>query len=87
MAKNKALAKASAGAVSIDAKMSDDMDKHEINRHMDTISDAFDIMNDPVKMKKVKAMVGRKHKAIKSLSDLKEIRNQKAMEEKDGEME
>ncbi len=84
MSKTKALAKASAGSVAIEAKSPDDQ-KYETKRHLETLSDAHDIMNDPVKLKKVHAMVGRHKKAITSIAQLKEIRNKKALGEEENE--
>ena len=84
--KTKSMVKAGSGLVDIEPKdmrtkkeHEDMMDKHETNKHLDTISDAMDIMRDPVKMKKMHAMVGRKKKAITSLKQLKDISNARAL--------
>lgn len=47
----------------------------ETKDHLRKLTDAFDIMADPAKMKRVHALAGRHHNAIKSLGDLKNIRD------------
>lgn len=85
MSKIKAMSKAAEGVASI-PEMSDEMQKHETNGHMNTLLDAFDIMNDKDKMAKVHKMVGRKKKAISSLSELRDIANKKKPENEEGEL-
>lgn len=52
-------------------------DDYETQNHLRTLMDAEMIKSDPVKMDKVHKLAGRHHKAIKSISDLKELRNSK----------
>lgn len=58
-------------------------DKHEVDSWMNTLADAHEIASDEVKMGHVKKRVGRKMKAISSLSDLKKAYNDKFGPEED----
>lgn len=58
----------------------DPVDNYEVRRHLDTLTDAHAILNDPEKMAKVHKLAGRKQKAlqgIKSVEDLKSVYKQK----------
>lgn len=58
-----------------DAKWKADQDAQDTQQHVKTLHSAFDILQDPMKMKKVHKLAGRHHKAIKSLGDLKLARD------------
>jgi hypothetical protein len=68
--KGNALAQSAPMASEKDMEMEDGM-------HMDTLMKAHELMTDPVKMKRVHALAGRKHKAITSLNDIKNALNEK----------
>lgn len=50
---------------------------YQTQGHLKTILDAHEIMNDPVKLKKVHKLAGRHKKAITSLQQLKDIHQDK----------
>lgn len=52
-------------------------DEWQAKSHANTIMDAHEIMADPDKMKKVKKHLHAKKKAMKSVQDLMDYRNEK----------
>ena len=52
-------------------------DEFETKQHMDTLMKAHEILNNPVHLQAVHKLVGRHEKAIKSIQDIKNYRDQK----------
>lgn len=52
-------------------------DDYQTQNHLKTILDAHEIMNDPVKLKRVHKLAGRHKKAISSLQQLKDTYQEK----------
>jgi hypothetical protein len=65
-------------------KEKDPMDDVEVQGHMRTLLDAHKLINDPEKMEKVHALVGRHSKAITSLKDVTSIYQKKFGGKKSG---
>jgi hypothetical protein len=53
----------------------DDRD-HEAESHLRTLMDAEMIKDNPDKMKRVKAIAGRHHKAIKSIRSVQDLKDE-----------
>lgn len=54
-----------------------EMDEHEVSEHLRNIIKAHEVMSDPEKMEKVHKLVGRHQKAITSLQDVEDYRQNK----------
>ena len=53
----------------------DPIDNYEVRRHLDTLTDAHAILNDPEKMAKVHKLAGRKQKALSGIRSVEDLKN------------